>query len=313
MNRGLNHNAIFIDGVADRALFLATLADTIAKWKIHVHAYSLMGNHYHLLLETPLPNISRAMRHLDGLYTQRFNRQHHRDGPLFRGRFKSRLVQKELYFLELIRYIHTNGVKANLYTHARLDPNCSHTAYLFPNKKPTWLTTDLGLSYFRDTEELNTFVMERVADGISTALNTEKWPAILGEKAFIKKINLTYLGKGKPHRSKPQERPILWVDRPDPKTILKKCADYYQTNVPTLLCNEKQLSPELRAARSAAMSLLREGCQLSFSAIGKLMGDLTDSAVEKSCRMRMKKQDERFNRLRDLVLPDAWKKWMVGT
>jgi len=106
MNRGLNRNPIFLDEDRDRALFKKTVGEAVERWKIRVHAFALMDNHYHLLVETPLAMISRAMRHIDGIYTQRFNRLHRRDGPLMRGRFKSILVQKESYFLELVRYIH---------------------------------------------------------------------------------------------------------------------------------------------------------------------------------------------------------------
>lgn len=314
MNRGLNHNPIFIDREADRALFLATLSDTVLRWKIILHAYSLMKNHYHLLLETPLPNLSRAMRHLDGLFTQRFNRSHHRDGPLFRGRFKSRLVQKEHYFLELIRYIHTNGVKAKLYSHPRLDPYCSHTAYLYPNKRPPWLTTHLGLSYFVSPQHLDTFVMERMEKKISDQLEAQKWPAILGEKSFIKNIQKQYLHIKTPHRCKPQERSILCAGQPDQKIILEKCADHYGVDLPTMLQrNGDHANPRLREARSAAMALLREGCQLSFSRIGSIMGNVTDSAVEKGCRRREMKQDAHYEQLKKQVLPEPWRRWTVGT
>ena len=64
-----------------------------------------MGNHYHLLLETPNANLSRIMRHFNGVYTQRHNRLKHTDGPLFRGRYKAILVDKDAYLLQLSRYI----------------------------------------------------------------------------------------------------------------------------------------------------------------------------------------------------------------
>src|SRR5436190_504148 len=99
LNRGANRKSIFLDQV-DRAIFFRTLKDSVNLWRIRVHAYSLMDNHYHLLIETPLGNLSRAMRHIDGIYTQRINRKSRRDGSLFRGRFKSILIEKETYFLE---------------------------------------------------------------------------------------------------------------------------------------------------------------------------------------------------------------------
>src|SRR5258706_95293 len=115
MNRGANKAPIFLNSSADRNIFRSVLAAAVFNWKIRIYGYSLMPNHYQLLVETPLGNLSRAIRHIDGLYTQKINKHHNRDGPLLRGRFKSILVQKESYFLELVRYIHLNGVRAELY------------------------------------------------------------------------------------------------------------------------------------------------------------------------------------------------------
>ena len=83
-------------------------------WGIRVHAYSLMPNHYHLLLETPRGNLSRALRHLDGIYTQRYNRAHGSDGTLFRGRYKAILIDKDSYLLQVVRYIHLNPVQSKI-------------------------------------------------------------------------------------------------------------------------------------------------------------------------------------------------------
>ncbi|HEX9756822.1 MAG TPA: transposase, partial [Nitrospiria bacterium] len=105
MNRGLAYQKIFTDRV-DRELFLNLLGECHQMWGIEVFAYCLMGNYYHVLLQTPQANLSRIMRHLDGLYTQRYNRRHHRDGPLFRGRYKAIVVDEESYLLSVVRYIH---------------------------------------------------------------------------------------------------------------------------------------------------------------------------------------------------------------
>ena len=110
MNRGTNRLPTFFSD-DHKQMFLGVLSDAVNTWDLRVHAFCLMNNHYHLLLETPLGNLSRAMRHIDGVYTQRFNKATGRDGPLFRGRYKSLLVQKETYFLALVRYIHMNGEK----------------------------------------------------------------------------------------------------------------------------------------------------------------------------------------------------------
>jgi len=90
MNRGLARQDIFLYREDDEH-FLEVLGEASRIWKIKLYAYALMGNHYHLCIQTPGGNLSRVMRHVDGVYTQRFNRAHRRDGPLFRGRYKADL------------------------------------------------------------------------------------------------------------------------------------------------------------------------------------------------------------------------------
>ncbi len=87
-------------------MFLGVLHECVNMWKMRIHAFCLMPNHYHILTETPLGNLSRCMRHLNGVYTQRYNQRRKRDGQIFRGRYKSILVEEEAYLVELLRYIH---------------------------------------------------------------------------------------------------------------------------------------------------------------------------------------------------------------
>ena len=94
MNRGAGRQAVYlIDD--DYEMFLEAVKESSKFFGIRIVAYCLMPNHYHLLLQTPKANLSRAMRHLNGVYTQRFNRYHKTDGPLFRGRYKAILVQED--------------------------------------------------------------------------------------------------------------------------------------------------------------------------------------------------------------------------
>ena len=112
MNRGLGRRHVFTD--LDYEVFLALLAECRDRWGIETHAFCLMSNHFHLLLKDPQGHLSRAMRHLTGVYTQRIHRRDGGDGPIFRGRFRSRLVQDGAYVLEAARYIHMNPVAAGL-------------------------------------------------------------------------------------------------------------------------------------------------------------------------------------------------------
>ena len=94
MNRGRRGEPVFIER-SDYLSFLDVLKETRELWQLRIAAYCLMPNHYHLLVQTPRGNISRCMRHIDGVYTQRFNRRHATDGPLFRGRYKALLVDAD--------------------------------------------------------------------------------------------------------------------------------------------------------------------------------------------------------------------------
>ena len=106
-SRGDGRDDIFLDE-EDRELWLDVLKTVCERFNWVVHAYCQMGNHYHILIETPDGNLSKGMRQLNGVYTQRFNRIHNRVGHVFQGRYKAILVQKDAYLLELSRYIVLN-------------------------------------------------------------------------------------------------------------------------------------------------------------------------------------------------------------
>jgi REP element-mobilizing transposase RayT len=116
--RGNDRRRIFEDD-ADCARFLTVLATMVDRHRVLCHAYCLMVNHYHLLVQTPDANLSRAMRHLNGVYTQRFNRRHERCGHVLQGRFGAKLIDGDAYLREVCRYIVLNPVRAGLVTHPR--------------------------------------------------------------------------------------------------------------------------------------------------------------------------------------------------
>ena len=116
--RGNAQEDIYRDD-ADRQQFLMLLQNTVNRYDWYCHAYCLMGNHYHLLIETGTPTLSKGMKLLNGTYTQYFNRRHQRVGHVFQGRFKAILVQKDSYLLELARYIALNPVRAQMVRSAK--------------------------------------------------------------------------------------------------------------------------------------------------------------------------------------------------
>ncbi len=113
MNRGLPYHDVFPQN-KHRDMFLDLLDEISQMFSVEIHGYCLMDDHYHLLIHTPLGSLGRAMRHLNGVYTQRFNRLESLDGPLFRGRYKAILVEADNYLLQVSRYIHLNPLVAKI-------------------------------------------------------------------------------------------------------------------------------------------------------------------------------------------------------
>jgi REP element-mobilizing transposase RayT len=133
---------------ADYEHFLGLLAQVVSRYGWICHAYCLLGNHYHLLAETPRANLAAGMRHLNGAYAQAFNRTHHRVGHVFQGRYSAVLVEKERHLLALSRYLALNPVRARLCTAPADWPWSSHRALCGLALGPTFLTSEWLLSCF---------------------------------------------------------------------------------------------------------------------------------------------------------------------
>ncbi|MGE0826479.1 MAG: transposase [Candidatus Binatia bacterium] len=145
--RGDGREAIFIDD-SDRRLFLEVVGHVLDRFAWQCHAYCLMGNHYHLLIETPEANLSRGMRQMNGVYTQRFNRRHARVGHVFQGRYKAIVVQKDEHLLELCRYVVLNPVRAGMVKRVQDWHWSSYRVTVGQTDSPSWVTTDWLLAQF---------------------------------------------------------------------------------------------------------------------------------------------------------------------
>ena len=140
MNRGARRSPIFGKD-EDCIAFLAVIADLPERFDVKVHAYALMPNHYHLMLESHRGNLSRAMQHVASEYTRLINARERWDGPMFRGRFTSRLVETDDYWTYLLFYLHQNATRAHLAPDADASRWSSHAAYATLEATPEWLTT----------------------------------------------------------------------------------------------------------------------------------------------------------------------------
>jgi REP element-mobilizing transposase RayT len=146
-SRGDRREAIYEDE-EDRERFLALLGNVASDFNWVCHAWCLMGNHYHLVIETPDGNLSKGMRQLNGVYTQYSNRRHRRVGHLFQGRYKAILVDGDSYLLELARYVVLNPVRAGMVKEPGEWPWSSYLAMVGKQPSPPWLETDGLLAAF---------------------------------------------------------------------------------------------------------------------------------------------------------------------
>lgn len=188
-SRGDRHEAIYEDD-DDRKKWLDLLGKTCKRFNWRCHAYCLMDNHYHIVIETAEANLSKGMRQLNGIYTQHYNTQHNRIGHVFQGRFKSILVERDEYLLELARYVVLNPIRANMTKTIGAWKWSSYKAMLGKEAPQVWLETDWILSQFssqrkRAMQKYNDFV--RAGVGLPSIWEDLQNQIFLGTEKFIHK------------------------------------------------------------------------------------------------------------------------------
>ena len=187
-SRGNARQRVFFTD-ADRELLLSILSGVVSRYGWICHAYCLMANHYHLLVETPKANLSIGMRQLNGMYTQAFNRRHERVGHLFHGRFKAILVERKSHLLELCRYIVLNPVRIKGSAKAQTWKWSSYRATAGLASVPEFLSTDWILQQFaRNRSQAQRLYREFIREGLASRPWEElKGQIYLGSEAFIEK------------------------------------------------------------------------------------------------------------------------------
>jgi putative transposase len=265
MNRGNRREQIFIDR-GDYYAFIDLLKDCVEMWNIRVVAYCLMGTHYHILLQTPDANLSRCMRHINGVYTQHFNRSHGLDGHLFRGRYKSILVDSDVYLLELLRYIHRNPIEAGMVDRLGSYQWSSHKGYLSRSDKWKWLHKDYVLNIFstKKNEALKryrAFVNKEIPEEINRILGSRKWPSVIGNESFINWVKETFFIQKK-HVEVPESKSLA----PDSEKIKEVVCRAYDIKVEDLTISKRGMTNE---PRNAAIYLMRQLTGSKLEEIGR--------------------------------------------
>lgn len=189
-SRGNAFNDIYRDEI-DRANFLDILNEIAKRYNWLCHAYCLMSNHYHLIVETTDANLSLGMRQLNGIYTQRFNKRHGLSGHVFQGRYKAILVDKDNYLLELCRYVVLNPVRANLVDLPERWKWGSYRETAGISKVSEFLTVDWLLSLFGSDKKIAQQQYRKfVRAGISKKPPWDELEGqiLLGSKEFVRQF-----------------------------------------------------------------------------------------------------------------------------
>ena len=214
--RGNRREPIFRDD-RDRIRLLAIVERAMARFDAVAFAYCLMGNHYHLVLQTRRPNLSRLMRHINGLYTQAYNRRHAQVGHLLQGRFKAVLVDTDAYFLEACRYVDLNPVRANCVPQPGDWAWSSYRAHAGQALAPMWLDSS---ALHRQLSPRSDEGPQRYAQFVAAGREVKLWEAglngqiYLGDDRFVRRmqtrarqVNDREIPKS---QRRPRARPLSW-------------------------------------------------------------------------------------------------------
>jgi REP element-mobilizing transposase RayT len=271
-SRGDRREDIYADD-QDRQAWLDVLAHVCERFNWTVHAYCLMSNHYHLVVETPDANLSAGMRQLNGVYTQMANRRHGRAGHVFQGRFKAIIVEKDEYLLELARYVVLNPVRAGMVADVAEWPWSSYAAMMAPARvaDSAWLATDKLLAYFapqaNDRIDRAT-ALARYADHVRAGVGLPSiWGGLrgqvyLGSDAFVSEMSAL----AKQHSAQ------LEIPKAQRRGPPKPVSDY-------LAENNNERNPALRAAYAGGgytMAELAAHFRLHYTSVSRIVNSTVD-------------------------------------
>lgn len=279
LSRGQRSENIFYSD-KDRKKFLEKLEECVEKFKITIHAYVLMDNHYHLLIETPFANLSKAMHYINASYSNWFKTKHQLVGSIFQGRFKSILVQKDSYLKILSAYIHLNPVRAGIANRPGGYTWSSHRYYMQKNKKPQWLYVDDIMSEFSyNPEHYQSFIMMWYES------NKEiKRESVYGKNSFLgsEKYYKKVINNVRSRLEKMNEREL-----PELKRLKRLSAEEIKSIILKLFkISEEDLfikKPGKRLYRKLYIYGLKRYTSLSLREIGELVG-LDYSSVSQTNR-----------------------------
>ena len=276
-SRGDERKEIF-KTVADRLRFLEYLASATIRYGAVIHCYCMMGNHYHLFLQTPHGNLSQIMRHINGAYTTYYNVKRHHAGHLFQGRYKAIVVEADQYALELSRYVHLNPVRAGIVESPENYRWSSYSSYVGIEHPSPWLDVNLVLEIFGADSSVRQqryreFVEDLIGEEYESPLKHTVASTILGGADFVETIMTDHLDKD-------IERP----DVPALRALIRRFA------VENIIAKTQELVDEPKLAREVALHICHRYSGERLKNIGARFGFGDSAVVKASTRL-----EARFN------------------
>jgi REP element-mobilizing transposase RayT len=293
--RGNERRAIF-NNPLDTKVFLEKLSDSLGIFNVTLLAYVCMPNHFHLLLKTSKANLAEFMRHFNICYTSAFNRNHHRVGHLYQGRYKSFLIDADNYLLEVSRYIHLNPIRTRELAIKSLAEqrealqrytSSSFLGYISPSKREKqvdygFILEQMGGDDYHGREKYGKFIISGITGEIESPLKLGKGHGIVGNSAFIKKIKIQCLKDKNSRREQPAVRELSKVF--EPYQLIQWFIDLTGKSMEEIVTKGRN-----SLERSMLMEFLYEFCGISQLEIGRRVGGIDYSAVSQS-RKRLRQK-----------------------
>ena len=277
INRGNAGEKIF-KSFRDREKFLEYLEKAVERFCLTIHTYCLMSNHYHILLETPEPNLSQAIQWINVSYAGYFNRKYQRNGHLFQGRFKSILVDADEYLKQLSRYIHLNPVRANIVKRPAEYQWSSYPAFTGKAPQHEWLEVDWLISQFgrKRKEAVKNYMdfVEKVdANELENPSKDLSGGFILGKPDFVTWVKKTFLSNRSDENEIPQLRELK------PKTNIDKIVEAvcfeFKCDIKSILLKGRKRN----VARDVAIYLAKTLTGETGKKLGEYFGDVSGAAI----------------------------------
>lgn len=280
--RGNNKEIVFLDE-RDREKYFHFLKRCKNRFDFRLHAYALMPNHVHLLLETGKDPISKIMQALHTSYTMYFNTRHGRVGHVFQGRFKSLLCDRDAYLLELVRYIHLNPVRAGLAKNLKDYPWSSHKEYLGTKQL---VDTEMVLEMLGGTSAYMNFIRSGLKNIDSLTFPDIKDQIFIGDLPFIeatRELSTPVKGFAKqPSKARPEQ-------------IISEVAHFFNLSPEEILGDRK--TGEISLARNAAIYFIRVYSKASLEEIARLFSFGTPTICHSVARVEKKMEDPFFKKM----------------